>query len=53
MEYQNITKCQKLQRQLQIRMIKKYLNKYPKKDINLQDKDRKLLIMNLLDNTTN
>ena len=46
MEYQKIEKFQKIQskiikRQLQMRIIKKYL----KKDIYLQKKDRKLLII--------
>ena len=46
MEYQKIEKFQKIQskiikRQLQMRIIKKYLKKY----IYLQKKDRKLLII--------
>ena len=46
MEYQKITKLQKIQnkiiqRQLQVRMPRKYL----KKDIYLQKKDKKLLII--------
>ena len=50
MEYQKITKLQKIQnkviqRQLQVRMPRKYLKKYLKKDIYLQKKDKKLLII--------
>ena len=50
MEYVKITKVSKnsqkiVQRQLQIKMVKKYLKKYLKKDINLQKKDKKLLII--------
>ena len=53
MEYQRITKVSKIrnkiiQRQIQIRMIKKYLNKYLKKDIYFQKKDKKLLVILLL-----
>ena len=53
MEYQRITKVSKIrnkiiQRQIQIRMIKKYLNKYLKKDIYLQKKEKKLLVILLL-----
>ena len=39
MEYQKITKVSKM------RMIKKYLRKYLKKDIHPQKKNRKLLII--------
>ena len=40
-----ITKWIPKEKQLQVSMIKKYLTKYLKKDISLQKKDRKLLMI--------
>ena len=53
MKYQKVTKNTKnlqqiIQRQLQMKMVKKYLKQYLMKDIYLQKKDRKLLIILIL-----